>query len=302
MYGKIIVGHDLHEGGDDALALGTLIAGDGGARLVVAGVFPLGTLPRGFEAEWRDQEAQVASRIQEIADDAGVQAEAFPSSSPAKGLHDLAEEIGADLIVVGSSRHSRVGEILAGNVGLSLLQGAPCAVALAPRGYCESAGESLERLVVGYDGTPESDMALADATDIAGSIDARLEVVAVAVPPPLVYGKGPGAGQGHHELMDAIEDRLREQLDAAMGTIPDNVEAEAGLVWGDPAEKLAAAARLPGTLLVLGSRAYGPLRRVFLGSVSTPLMRSAPCPVLVHPRGTNTGHPDVEATEEARAQ
>jgi len=37
---------------------------------------------------------------------------------------------------------------------------------------------------------------------------------------------------------------------------------------------------------MIGWRAYGPLRRVLLGSVSTALVRSAPCPMIVHPRPT----------------
>ncbi len=37
-------------------------------------------------------------------------------------------------------------------------------------------------------------------------------------------------------------------------------------------------------LLVLGSRAYGPLRHVLLGGVSAEVMRRAHCPVLVVPR------------------
>ena len=82
---------------------------------------------------------------------------------------------------------------------------------------------------------------------------------------------------------------MRERLDEALATIPDDLESEAVLVSGDPAEKLADAARGSGSVLVLGSRAYGPLRRVLLGSVSTALTRSAPCPVLVHPRGVDPG-------------
>jgi universal stress protein family protein len=35
---------------------------------------------------------------------------------------------------------------------------------------------------------------------------------------------------------------------------------------------------------VLGSRGFGPLRRIVLGSVSTKVLRSAACPVLVVPR------------------
>jgi hypothetical protein len=35
----------------------------------------------------------------------------------------------------------------------------------------------------------------------------------------------------------------------------------------------------------VGSRAYGPVRRVLLGSVAKQLVRSAPCPLIVTPRG-----------------
>jgi hypothetical protein len=36
---------------------------------------------------------------------------------------------------------------------------------------------------------------------------------------------------------------------------------------------------------VLGSRGYGPLQRVLLGSVSRAVVNNAHCPVLVAPRG-----------------
>ena len=302
MYSKIIVGHDLHDGGRDALAHGRLIAEATGAKLVVAGVFPIAAQPFAFPPEWREEEERMASEIQRAADAVGAEAEAFPSSSPARGLHDLAEEIDADLVVVGSSRHSKLGEILAGNVGLGLLHGAPCAVALAPRDYREQADGSLRTIVVGFDGSHESGLALVDAIDLAKASDAQLKLVAVAEPPPVVYGKGGGAGQGYQELKDAIEEQKREQLDEAMETIPDDVKTEATLVSGDPAEKLAEAASSAGTVLILGSRAYGPMRRVLLGSVSTALLRSAPCPVLVHPRGTKVELATAHSVETESAQ
>jgi nucleotide-binding universal stress UspA family protein len=38
-------------------------------------------------------------------------------------------------------------------------------------------------------------------------------------------------------------------------------------------------------LAIVGSRGYGPLRSVLLGSVSAQLVREAACPVMVVPRG-----------------
>ena len=60
------------------------------------------------------------------------------------------------------------------------------------------------------------------------------------------------------------------------------------------------AAKAPGSVLVLGSRAYGPLRRVLLGSVSRALADSAPAPMLVHPRGMRE-QPKAEQAAEAGA-
>jgi nucleotide-binding universal stress UspA family protein len=54
------------------------------------------------------------------------------------------------------------------------------------------------------------------------------------------------------------------------------IDAEPVLVSGEPATALAEAANEPGTVLILGSRRYGPLRRVLLGSVSRALVARLP--------------------------
>ena len=73
MYRKIIVGHDLHSGGADALALGRQLAKATDAHLVVAGIFPIGELPIGFESRWLDDQEKVVAEVQRIADDAGAE-------------------------------------------------------------------------------------------------------------------------------------------------------------------------------------------------------------------------------------
>jgi nucleotide-binding universal stress UspA family protein len=285
MFARIIVGHDLREGGEDALALARALVGATGAELVVAGVFPYHDLPGHFEGRWHKEGEEVARELQAIADGAGARAEAYPSSSPARGLHDLAEEIEADLIIVGSSHRGRVGHALAGDVGQALMHGSPCAVAIAPHGYCERALPRIDSVVVGSDGSPEASEALLEAIELARANDVRLNLVAVAEPPFTAYGNGGGGDYGWRTLKNAVEEMTRKRLDEAISSVPDDIRCHATLVSGNPAKALAEAGRSPGVVLMLGSRAYGPVRRVLLGSVSSALVRSAPCPLIVHPRG-----------------
>jgi nucleotide-binding universal stress UspA family protein len=119
--------------------------------------------------------------------------------------------------------------------------------------------------------------------ELASASGATVKLAVVAEPPPIIYGKGGGPNYSWHALKEDLREVMRERLDKAMASIPDDVRVEAELIEGHAEAALADMAG-DGGLLVLGSRAYGPLRRVLLGSVSTPLVRSAPCPVIVHPR------------------
>ena len=258
MYREIIVGYDGRERGQDALALGELLAEAGAAQLVVAGVFQ-------FDPRWRDQstrmreaEAEYARAIEAVAASVGAEPEAVPNSSVGRGMHELAEEIGADLIVVGSSHRSRAGQVLAGNVGQLLMHASPCSVAVAPHGFADSERRELEEIVVGYDGTDEARMALNDATDLARASGALLKLVTVSEPPPTSYGRAGGRTAGWHALKESIDASMRECLDEGMASLPEDLPAEGVLAHGEPADLLAEIATAEGALLVLGSRAYGP--------------------------------------------
>ena len=283
MYRKILVGYDDSDQAKDALVLGRQLADATGADLVVAGVFQWDPIWHSADSRFRDADIEYARKIEEAAKRVGGEPEAVPSSSPAHGLHELAEEIGADLIVVGSARHGRVGQILAGSTGVTLLHGAPCAVGIAPRGYRDDADRGIGAVAVGFDGSEESGLALMAGSQLAADTGAKLRLLSVAVPPPVGTGKaGPGSWQA---LVDAIEQATRQRLDEARSAVPDGIDVEASVLAGDPADALSDAVSAPGTLIVVGSRGYGPLRRVLLGSVSTRLVRSAPCPLIVTPRG-----------------
>jgi nucleotide-binding universal stress UspA family protein len=86
MYSRILVGNDDTEQSKDALALGTQLAEATGAQLFVAGAFQFDPVWGGFDARFRDADAEYARVIEAAAKAAGAVAEAVPSSSPARGL------------------------------------------------------------------------------------------------------------------------------------------------------------------------------------------------------------------------
>jgi nucleotide-binding universal stress UspA family protein len=296
MYRKILVGYDDSDEAKDAVKLGQQLAAVTGAELVVAGVFQFDPIWGGRDPQVQDADAEFARQVEAAAKAVGAEAEAVPSSSPARGLHELAEEIGADLILVGSASQGRLGQVLAGSVGVALLNGSPCAVGIAPRGYRDRPDADLQSIAVGLDRSAESGQALMAAIELASESRARLKLVSVAEPPVVGYGKGGNAGWS--ELKAAIEDDTRKRLREACATVPADVDADATMISGDPVEALVDVAGTSGTVLVVGSRGYGPLRRVLLGSVSTPLARLAPCPLIVTPRGMHAVlKAEAEATE-----
>jgi nucleotide-binding universal stress UspA family protein len=255
--------------------------------------FPLDFyLGRGADRDYDDviHERATKTVTDEVAR-AGVAAHAVTvaDGSPGRALHHAAIGHRGDLIVVGSARHGRVGRVLAGDVTAGTLHGAPCAVLVAPHGHAEN-GRELRTVGVGFDGSPESRAALELAHGIAQAVGARLRVIDVIVPPdpggPFPAYRPDWAENAHHRR-DEAEDRLATVLteigDIATGALP----------FGDPARELTLAAN-DLDLLVTGSRGYGPVRRLMLGSTSSKLVHEAPCPVLVLARGARDAAQEAE--------
>jgi nucleotide-binding universal stress UspA family protein len=191
-----------------------------------------------------------------------------PGTTAARALHDVAIELDAAAIVVGSSHRGRIGRVLAGDVSTSLLHGAPCPVAVAPRDYTEGA-DGFRRIGVGFVDTLEGRAALTAASGLARTTGGSLVVFSVQEP---------------IESFEAeFEQRAQQTGATARRLIPEDLHSSVEMPSGNPATILAAAsAHLD--LLVCGSRGYGPMRSVILGSVSRELTRSAACPLLVVPR------------------
>ncbi len=135
-------------------------------------------------------------------------------------------------------------------------------------------------VTVAYDGSAESDLAVAWAARYAGS--AGLPVRAVVVVPPDDWAAGFRQDWGEdyiERLVERAETGLREAL------VGEARPAEAGAA--DPVVEIhhgpvvSTLLAMDAALLVLGSLGHGQLAGAFLGSVSQALARRATCPVVV---------------------
>jgi len=234
----------------------------------------------GYLENERGEDARVlAERIVER-DGGDLKVVHVEKGSAAETLQALAESGEADLIVLGSTHHAHVGSVAPGSVAEHLLHGARCRLVIAPKGYSQ-ADHSEDRLrvaAVGFNGMAESFAALEEAAKLASKFGGSLRVIGVATPVPAA-GAGPGAQTGAEAGPD-----FQTQLNHAVAELPPELRALPVYERGDPVEKLLEAAEMGVDLLVLGSRGFGPVMRLLIGSVSSRVIREAACPVLVVPR------------------
>ena len=274
MFDRVLVGVDGGQGGEDAIALAGQLGGSG-AKLTLAHVCADHPLAPASDADRAAAEAMLVERRAQLGGDAELAV--VRSASPAKGLHELAEGERADLIVLGSCHRGALGRATLGSDTREGLDGAPCAVAVAPWGYAASA-KRFATIGVGYDGSPESELALAAARAIAARTTARIRALKVVSAGPYVYtGLMPPAGEGIGEILQ----RAQAEVSAL-----DGVDGE--VEYGSAGEELAAFSRHVD-LLVAGSRAYGPARRLVGGGACRHLLAHCRAPLLVLPRGDRRG-------------
>ncbi len=117
MFDNVLVGVD-DRGGRDAVVLAKRLIADHG-KLTLAYIY------HGNDQAWRGpfpplepgEEPRIRLILERAAEAAGADAELrwHGSSTPGRGLHQLAETIGADLLVVGSSRMGLLGRVLLGD-------------------------------------------------------------------------------------------------------------------------------------------------------------------------------------------
>ena len=215
---KVIIGFDASEQSDDALVLGQALAKVYGAELHIAIVLPRTRIPFEEAIAGGQLSAQLEERLYESAERRLGNTEFVRASldgevggrSAARALYEYAEDQDADLIVVGSSHRGKLGRIFPEASGRAFCAGAPCAVAVAPRGFARREHAGFNRIGIAYDGSQEADLALAEAGRLSLSVGARLLVITV-VPTQMPFQMQAAiAGELLEDLRDEFVECWRE--------------------------------------------------------------------------------------------
>jgi nucleotide-binding universal stress UspA family protein len=189
------------------------------------------------------------------------------------GLHQQADCQHADLLVVGSCSRGAFGRAMLGDHTREALNGAPCTVAVAARGYAERP-DPIKVVGVAYNESPESEAALAFSRRLAESMNATVRALEVVSIPSVAFTGivPPAIG----ESIDVMLSRATARMSALPGV-------DGSAIYGLPGEELAIFSG-EVDLLVVGSRGYGPVKRLVLGSTSGQLALRARCSLLVRTR------------------
>jgi len=283
--GTFVVGIDGSDEAADALRWALALAGDehrvhavtawtypvavGGGLGYGAGMapaIPYEEIEAGAKATLDDTVSGVDAGVTELTSDTVM------SASPSGGLVEAAKD--ADLLVVGTRRHSTLDRVFIGSVAIQCAHHAPCPFVAVP----SSPPPVGDTIAVALDGSDSSPGALRWAASQAIARDLRLRVISVWE--RIAWSRGSGVVQPDLTDEDRALDLLREQVEQIVPDAADRIEYRPVHAEEQVASHLLDASEGAG-MLVMGSRGRGGFRGLLLGSVSQRCLERSTIPVAI---------------------
>jgi len=220
-----------------------------------------------FAVEVWESSLPVREKLEEKADEAlnfvktqaqenGVKCETirYIGSSPAEYIIDEAKKKNVDLMVIGKK------SVFLGAVGKKIIGDSPCDVLVVPVG----AKLVLDKILVGTDGSANSEIAGTKAISIAKNMGIPLIVLSVA--------KNKANLPFAEKNVKSIQDKAEKE----------GIKVEGIATEGEPFEKIIEIANQKGVgLIVLGRRGRTGFEKIFIGSVAERVIGLSGRPVLV---------------------
>jgi nucleotide-binding universal stress UspA family protein len=229
-------------------------------------------LPRDYAEHHRSEQLAAAAEQlrQNVGDPDGWRVE-VASGSPAQTIANVADEMGASLIVMGLGKHEVFDRVFGSETALRVMRHAKTPVLAVPQNWIGIP----RRVLVAVDFGPAS----LRAARVAMRIVAPGSTVCFAHVAPKI---GEPAFDG--ELAAIYQASLNDEFDrfiAAVG-VPDGVSVERVAPSGDAARTLLSWTRTHDIdMIVAGTQGLNRIARLFVGSVASKLIRGAQCAVLV---------------------
>lgn len=287
MYKRIVVGVDGSEQSNHAFAKALVIAEASEATLIIGHVMDIRNFPNEhllysgqLWEEWKGVADELLQAHKKQAEAKGVVVEtAFSSGNPRiQVAKELTKDYEADLLITSATGRNRIDRLFTGSVAEAAMRHSPCDY-LIVKGY-ENASNRYTNIVVGIDGSNQSENAVREAAILAKEHGSDLTIVYV-----LPVSSYQGVVTSSPELMEKrerekIKDMLASNKERAeeMGAL--NVKTE--FLYGSPREKFSTGLSntINPDLIVIGSTGTNMVTRFMIGSVAEAAMRHAPCDVL----------------------
>jgi nucleotide-binding universal stress UspA family protein len=207
------------------------------------------------------------------------------SGHPSEAITKVAAESGIDLIVIRSRRRPRAAALL-GSTAEALSRTAPCPVLVIHPQEREWVGEttgeiSLRKVLVAYDFSDDSELALRRGLSLAKEYGAELHLLHVLAKPADDAPEIAWLPSGMEGIYQKAARRLQEAV-AAESSPPECEAMKCSVRWGKPyREILSYAGDQQIDLICMGAHGAGHGMSALFGSNVDRVLRQAPCPVFV---------------------
>lgn len=233
----------------------------------------------GLDVPVFDAETVAKEAAERLADEGFTTSWGSSKGAPAHEILSRVTGGSYDLIVVGGSHTTWMGNVLLGSVSMHVLHESPISVLIA-----HAAPTGSGKVLVGVDGSKGNFAALDVITDVLDRSRCVIEFATV-VGHPWVPSAVPQAGfyVGQVTAEERLEEeqrieRGRELVERCTASLRQGgFEVQGIVLIGKPGpELLKEADSIGADLVVVGSRGLGAMRRTLLGSVSDQVVRHAP--------------------------
>ncbi|KQN89422.1 universal stress protein [Arthrobacter sp. Leaf69] len=300
---RYVVGYSANARGHDAVNLAVAMARGRGASLDLVLVVPevqqfgAAHAPKaGFETllneqarEWLDEALAL------VPADVPAEAHIRSGDSDAHALIEAAEELGADVLVIGATSGGLFKRFTIGSVASALLHASTVPVALAPHGYHRK--EALTRISCGLGTRAGAEKLLDFAIGMAANRKVPLRVVSLLALDGGNSGDAAAAAREYAEKTVAAAApvnqsgvQLAAKTDVVVAQGRSIEEAVDDLDWED------------GEVMVIGSSRLAQARSIFLGSTANRILRALPVPMLVVPSGYELKHQNQSTSNDTSGE